>query len=222
MNGTVTIGGGDSQVTAQLTFPPGGGGPGVIVIHDWFGLLPHISSRCQDLADAGFVALAVDLYDGRTTTDTAQAEAWMHGLSGDRVLRQLCAAVAHLRDHAAVTPDRVGLLGYSMGGSLALQMATQVDLEAVVAYYAILSDDQFAPLRGPAMVHLAEHDDWESPDAPQKFFAAVANAGGSVEHPAHRGTEHSFANADVPATYAAQADHDAWAATVDFLGRHLR
>ena len=222
MDDTVAIGEHDSQVPARLTFPEGGKGPGVVVIHDWFGPLPHVHSRCQDLAAAGFVALAVDLYDGRTTTDTAQAEAWRDGLSGDRVMRQLRAAVAHLRDHAAVTPDRVGLLGFSMGGSLALQMATQVDLEAVVAYYAILSDDQFAPLRGPAMVHLAEHDDWESPDAPQKFFAAVANAGGSVEHPAHRGTEHSFANADVPATYAAQADHDAWAATVDFLGRHLR
>ncbi|MDQ3710264.1 MAG: dienelactone hydrolase family protein [Actinomycetota bacterium] len=222
MNGTVTIGEGDSQVTAQLTFPEGGGGPGVVVVHDWFGLLPHVGRRCEELAAAGFVALAVDLYDGRTTTDTAKARVWLDGLNRDRALRQLRAAVAHLRDHAAVTPDRVGLLGYSMGGELALLMATQVDLEAVVGYYAILSDDDFAPLRAPALVHLAEHDDWGAPDAPQKFFAAVANAGGGVEHPAHRGTEHSFANADVPATYAAQADHDAWAATVNFFGRHLQ
>lgn len=222
MDDPVTIGGGGSQVTAVLTVPERGSGPGVVAIHDAYGLLPNVHRRCEDLAAAGFVALAVDLFDGRSTTDPAEAQVLSGELDTARAQRRLHAAVAHLRSSAAVTPDRVGLLGYSMGGSLALQMATQVDLEAVVAYYAILSDDQFAPLLGPAMVHLAEHDDWDPPDAPQQFFAAVADAGGSVEHPAHHGTEHSFANADVPATYARQADSDAWATTVDFFRRHLR
>src|SRR5438105_9841156 len=99
-----------------LTEPAGrtAGGPGVLVLHDWYGLLPHVRSACDELAAAGLVALAPDLYDGRTTTDPEQAKALMGDLDTATVRIRLDAATGDLRERTGGGP--VGGLGYSMGG----------------------------------------------------------------------------------------------------------
>jgi carboxymethylenebutenolidase len=200
---------------AEPSGPPVGG---VLVVHDWYGPLPHVRLACDDLAEAGLLALAPDLYDGRTTTDPEEAERLMDALDGGRARARLSAAADELRGRTA--GRRVGALGFSMGGMLALQQATTGKLDAVVAYYAALEAGEHAAIRSPVLLHLAEVDEWDPPDTPDRFAATLRAAGTEVESHTWAGTEHSFANRDVPLHAPAQAA-EAWALTVAFLRRQL-
>src|SRR5688500_10260862 len=105
--------------------PQQGGGPGLVVIQEWWGLVPHIEDVCDRFAAAGFVALAPDLFQGETTTEPDEAGKLMMALNLDRAGRDLAGALTYLRDHEAVTSDRIGVTGFCMGGGLALVLATQ-------------------------------------------------------------------------------------------------
>ncbi len=220
MGTLVTLGGAAAGGSGYLS-EPDGPGPAVIVVHDYFGSLPHIRESCDALARAGFMALAPDLYDGRSTTDPARAEALLGGLDVDRSRTLLTVAARQLRAHPKVQPERIGAVGFSAGGWLSLQVAAGGVLDAVVAYYAALGPGEQATIPCPVMLHFAEVDEWEPADLPARFVAELRAAGTPVVDRTWPGTEHSFANADVPAWAPGQAA-DAWAATVDFLARQLR
>jgi carboxymethylenebutenolidase len=200
---------------AEPSGPPVGG---VLVAHDGYGRLPHVRQACDDLAGAGLLALAPDLYDGRTTTDLGQAERLMAALEGGRARARLADAADELR--ARTGGRRVGALGFSMGGTLVLEEATTGRLDAVAAYYAALQAGTHPPIRCPVLLHLAEVDDWEPPDALERFAAELRAVGTEVETHTWPGTVHSFANADVP-LHAPGPAAEAWAITVGFLRRHL-
>jgi carboxymethylenebutenolidase len=217
MRGDVTVGSGLTGYQAE----PAGGGPGVLVVHDRFGLLPGVRAACDALANAGFVAFAPDLYEGRTTTDDAHADELLHGLDVAEARERLALAAAHLRGHRRVAGGRVGAVGFSMGGSLVLAYATTGELDAVVAYYATIEPSDQAPVRCPVLLHLAEKDDWDPAETPEAFLAALDRAGTEAEARTWPGTRHSFANLDVRAHERGAAEK-AWAETVAFLGRHLR
>jgi carboxymethylenebutenolidase len=159
----------------------------VLVVHDWYGLLPHVRGWCDRLAGEGFVALAPDLYEGASTTDAARAEALMDALRADDARRRLGAATAFLRAHPRLDPGRVGAVGFSMGGMLMLEAATTGAFDAVVAYYAAL-DAAGPAIASPMLVHTAEVDDWDPPDAPERFVAALRAAGSEAEGRAWPGT----------------------------------
>ena len=171
------------------------GAPAVVVVHDWYGLLPHVRGVCDRLAAAGVTALAVDLYGGRSTTDETQAEALMAALDGGAARQQIIAAVRDARRAGVLAPRVLGL-GYSMGGQLVLDLARQGLFDAAVAYYASLGPDD-VPMPCPLQLHLAGEVDFEPPDLPQQFTAAVRAAGGAAQDFTYAGTRHSFANADV-------------------------
>ncbi|HYY79134.1 MAG TPA: alpha/beta fold hydrolase [Actinomycetes bacterium] len=192
--------------------------PGVLVVHDWYGLLPHVQDQCDQLAEAGFLALAPDLYDGASTTDPSEAERLLGALDATRARERLAAAADRLRERAA--PARVGAIGYSMGGSLALLLAAAGGLDAVVGYYAALEQDELAPIDCPVLLQLAAVDEWEPPDQPERFAAWLRDKGTVVEVRTWPDTEHSFANADV-ALYAPDQAAEAWSLTLEFLRRHL-
>jgi carboxymethylenebutenolidase len=198
--------------------PSGAPAGGVLVVHDWYGRLPHVRRACDDLAEAGLLALAPDLYGGRTTTDPGQAERLMAALEGGGATARLADATDELR--ARTGGRRVGALGFSMGGTLVLQEATRGKFDAVAAYYAALQPRHHPPIRCPVLMHLAEVDDWEPPDLPERFAAELRAAGTEVETHTWPGTEHSFANPDVP-LHAPGPAAEAWAITVGFLRRHL-
>lgn len=200
---------------AEPVGPPVGG---VLVVHDWYGRLPHVGQACDDLAEAGLLALAPDLYDGRTTTDPGQAERLMAALEGGRARARLADATDELR--ARTGGRRVGALGFSMGGTLVLEEATTGRFDAVAAYYAALQARQHPPIRCPVLLHFAEVDDWEPPDLPERFAAELRACGTEVETHSWPGTEHSFANLDVPLQAPGPAA-GAWAITAGFLRRHL-
>jgi carboxymethylenebutenolidase len=201
-----------------LAEPSGPGRAGVLVAHDWYGLLPHVRTACDELAAAGLVALAPDLYDGRATTDPAQAEALMEALDDATARARLDGATADLRERTGGGP--VGGLGYSLGGFQVLLQATTGAFDAVAVYYATLDEDQAAAIRCPVLLHMAEKDEFDPREAFEGFIAALEAGGTEVQSHTWPGTEHSFANRDVPLYAPSQADQ-AWSATVEFLGREL-
>lgn len=195
------------------------GGAGVLVLHDWYGLLPHVRSACDELAAAGLVALAPDLYDGRTTTDPEQAEALMGGLDAATAQARLDAATGDLRERTGGGP--VGGLGYSMGGFRVLLQATTGAFDAVAVYYAALDEDDAASIHCPVLLHLAEVDEFDPPEFYDGFIAALEAGGTEVQSHTWPGTEHSFANRDV-AAYAPKQAGEAWSITIEFLRDHVR
>jgi carboxymethylenebutenolidase len=201
-----------------LAEPPRPASAGVLVVHDWYGQLPHVRAASDELAAAGLVALAPDLYGGRTTTDPAQAEALAEGMDKAAARARLDEAVATLRDRAGGGP--VGVLGWSLGGMFALLQATTGNLDAAAVYYAALDADDAAKIRCPVLLHLAETDEFDPPELYDGFVAALRAAGTEVEVHTWPGTEHSFANRDV-ALHAPEAAARAWSITVGFLRERL-
>jgi carboxymethylenebutenolidase len=220
MGTMVTLGGSTSAGTGYLSEPvlPG---PGVLVVHDDFGALPHIQELCDALAAAGFTALGPDLYGGRLASDPTEAAQLVAGLDRTRSTGMLTAAARQLRAHPSVRPERIGAIGFAIGGWLALTTAMVGVLNAVVAYYAAIGPDDRAPIPCPVLLHLAEADRWDPPDLPETFAADLRATGGLVEAHTWPGTRRGFANADTRA-YAPDQAAAAWVETVAFLGRHLR
>ena len=207
-----------SAGTGYLALPDQREGPGVLVLHAWWGLTPFFKDVCDRLAEAGFVALAPDLYGGRTAADPAQAEALMEGMDQAAARARLDEAVATLRDGVGGGP--VGVLGWSLGGMFALLQATTGNVDAAAVYYAALDADDAAKIRCPVLLHLAETDEFDPPELYDGFVAALRAAGTEVEVHTWPGTEHSFANRDV-ALHAPDAAAEAWSITVGFLRDRL-
>jgi carboxymethylenebutenolidase len=220
MGTMVTLGGSTSAGTGYLS-EPAVPGPGVLVVHDHYGALPHIRELCDALAAAGFTALGPDLYGGRLAADPAEAEHLLAGLDVTRSRGMLTAAARQMRAHPSVRPERIGAIGFSMGGWLALSVAITGVLDAVVAYYAALGPDERAYIPCPVLLHFADVDRWDPPEMPDSFVAELQAAGGLVETRAWPRTRHGFANADTRA-YSPEQAAAAWAETVEFLGGHLR
>lgn len=191
------------------------GAPGVVVVHDWYGLLPHVRERCDALASEGFTALAVDLYAGRSTTSETEAEQLRDAMDWGAARRQTEAAVLRLRG-AGISAPRIGAVGFSIGGQMVLQSATLGAFDAAVAYYGVLHRHDWGPIPCPVLLQVVDAVDWDPPDLPERFAEAVSGAGGVIELKVYADTVHSFANADVEA-FNAGAAATAWADTVAFL-----
>ncbi|MBE0688907.1 MAG: dienelactone hydrolase family protein [Anaerolineae bacterium] len=130
-------------ISAYLAVPEGGSGPGVVVLHAWWGLTQPFRQVCDRLAEAGFVALAPDLYHGKTTATVEEAQALSEALDQDmaRWRGDIAGAVQILRQHGAAS-GKVALVGFSLGGAYALDMSVNLaeDIAAVVTFYDAYPD----------------------------------------------------------------------------------
>jgi len=201
-----------------LAGPSGPGRAGVVLVHDWYGQLPHVRTLADELAGAGLAALAVDLYGGRTTTDPGGAETLAGEMDRAAAPARLDEAVETLK--ARVDGGPVGVLGWSLGGMYAVDLATRGDVDAAAIYYAAGDTDDAARIHCPVLLHLAEADEFDPPEFYDGFVNALRAAGTEVEVHTWPGTEHSFANRDV-ALHAPGAAAEAWAITVRFLRDRL-
>ena len=192
-------------------------GPGVVVVHDWYGVLPHVADVADELRMAGFRVEVVDVYGGTTTRDPGRAEELARALDRGRACASIMAAALRLR--GATGRAGVGALGFSLGGSLVLQVAREGAFDALVSYYATL-DDGVADISCPVQLHLAESDEFEPDATVEAFVAALSAAGTPVDTFAYPGTAHSFANADVALGDRAAAEV-ALARSVGFLHARL-
>jgi carboxymethylenebutenolidase len=199
---------------------PSASGPGVVVVHDEWGLLPHVRQRCDWLAEAGFVALAVDLFDGRTASEPEEAARLTGRLDILRSRGLLATAATQLLARPKVRPQRVGAVGFGLGGRLALLTATTGALDAVVAFYAVLADAERSLVPCPTLLHLtggaAEQD-----LVTRGFLHDLRSSGTEVTARTWSGVPPGFANAD-RRTYQEKATVAAWVETAGFLAGHLR
>lgn len=217
--------GGTSQ--GYLALPPDGRpGPGVIVIQEWWGLVPHIIAVTERFAEAGFAALAPDLYHGTCTTEPDQAGKLLMGLAMDQAARDIAGAA----DHLAALPQvagRVGCVGFSAGGSLALWSATLSDrIVAAIGFYPVLPWERMRPewsnYAGKiAMIHCAEEDGTSAAEGVRTARRAVEAAGGECVLHDYPGTRHAFFNDDRPEVFDQPAATSAWARTLDVFRTRL-
>jgi carboxymethylenebutenolidase len=212
------------QTPGYLSLPSGGSGPGVVVIQEWWGLVGHIKEVADRFAAAGYVALAPDLYSGKTASEPDEAAKLMMSMEMDKAARDLAGAVDHLRGHTAVQPKKVGSVGFCLGGGLSLFLATVAPVDACVIYYGVLPGAQpdLSKLRCPVLGHYAEHDDFASPEAARALEAQIRAQGAPVEFYIYPGTSHAFFNDDRPEVYDEAAAKLSWERTLAFVGQHLK
>jgi carboxymethylenebutenolidase len=210
--------------TAQgyLAVPPAGSGAGVIVIQEWWGLVPHVKSLVDRFAAAGFVALAPDLYHGVHTTEPDEAGKLMMGMAMDQAAKDIAGAATYLAGLDQVT-GKIGTVGFCMGGSLALWSATLSDeVVAAVGFYPAVPWERMSPRWSnyegkSAIIHCAEGDGTSSAPGIQQAVAAIEGAGGSVTTYDYAGTAHAFFNDDRPEVYNAEASTSSWARTLELF-----
>jgi carboxymethylenebutenolidase len=212
-----------------LSVPDGGaeGRPGVIVIQEWWGVVPQIERTCDRLAAEGFVALAVDLYDGRTVplTEPDDAAKEMMALELATAAHKMGGAVDELRRRTG--RDHIGVLGFCMGGGLALVLGCQRPdaVAAVVPAYGVIpwpdAQPDYSALAGAVMGHAAELDDFFTPAAAEELEATLAGLGKQVTFHHYPGVGHAFFNDDRPEAYDAAAAELLWERTVAFFHETL-
>lgn len=225
MPSSITVRIGTEDVPAVIAIPESGSGGGVIVIQEWWGLVPHIHEVVDRLAAEGFVAMAVDHYRGVATTEPDEAQKLMLGLNIDQVAADLDAAAADLLARPEVSGDGVSVIGFCMGGGLALLAPTvSENIRCATAFYPAMPWPQYAPdwarySGKSAIVHKAESDEPGNGPIIAEYAEAIIAAGGSVELFEYAGSVHAFFNDERPEVF--QADHAAlaWQRTLDFLHR---
>ena len=187
-NTSFPTGTGSQPATAHgyLAVPATGSGPGVLVIQEWWGLTDHIAEVADRLAAEGFVALAPDLYGGRTTHDAAEAGSMMMSLPVEQAAQELAGAVDFLLGHQAVTSKSVGAVGFCMGGGFVLQLAAQQGdkISAAVPFYGVgpAVPAAYAGITAAVQGHYGERDDFYPADAARAQEAQIrAESGAQVE-----------------------------------------
>ena len=205
-----------------------GAGLGVIVVQEGGGLVDHIVDVCDRFAAEGFTALAPDLYHGKTVPNREPDEAAkaLMAMDLDRAARDLSGAVDLLQAHDAVRGHGVAVVGFCMGGGLALWLATQRPdaVRAVVPFYGIApngKDPDWSALTAAVEGHYAEHDDMASPEAVAAFEATLTDLGKEVRVFSYPGTSHAFFNDTRPDVYDEDAARQAWVRTLEFLRAKL-
>ncbi len=196
-----------------------GRGPGIVVLHEWWGLVPHIKDVCDRFAALGFTAVAPDLYHGATVPNTEpdDAERLLMALDRERAISEVASTVAELRRRGR---PKVGTVGFCVGGALSLAASARCRVDATVAYYGVWPHSGERSIKTPILVHVAEHEEHNWPALPAHFpewFAGMSNA----EIYIYWGTQHAFFNDTRPVSYDEHAAELSWDRTIGFLREHL-
>ena len=200
-------------------------GPGVIVIQEWWGLVDHIKDVCERFANAGFVALAPDLYHGKTTTSPDEAGKLMMAMRIDEAEKDISGAIEYLLNHDAVTGDKVGVVGFCMGGALALYTATKnANVAACVVFYGGHPNvkPDLPNLQSPVLSISGDKDKSVTPDVVRTLEQQLKSLGKQVDVVIYPGADHAFFNDTRPTVYVPEAAADAWQRTIDFLNKNLK
>jgi carboxymethylenebutenolidase len=223
-NTTFTLDG--RRVHGYLATPPSGRGPGVIVVQEWWGLTDHIADVAERLAGAGYVALAPDLFGGRTTHDGAEAARMKAQLPVERAVRDLLGSADWLLARDEVEGDALGAVGFCMGGGFVLAFAAAAgdSIAAAVPFYGLDAGEHpdFSGMRAAVQGHFGTRDRVAPPGRAAEVAEQIRReAGVEVElhvYPAG----HAFHNDEnLQGTYDPEQARLAWGRTLDFLGAHL-
>ena len=214
-NGTTTDG--------YLATPATGKGPGILVIQEWWGLVPHIKDVCDRFAREGFTALAPDMYHGATASEPDGAGKLFMALNIAQAEKDLRGAATYLVGQSSTT--KLGAVGFCMGGQLALFAATlNPNVGATVNFYGIHPNvkPDYRKLSGPVLGLFAEKDGFVTPQVAKEVDAAIKAAGRQSEIHVYPGVDHAFFNDTNKDAYNKPAADDAWKRTLAFFRQHLK
>jgi carboxymethylenebutenolidase len=219
--------GGAGEAFAYLRLPESGSGPGVVVIQEWWGLTTHVASIVDRLADAGFVALAPDLYGGPTTHDRAEAVELAKSLPVERAAEDLAGAVDYLVGLPAVTSATVGAIGFCMGGDFVFALAARrPDLvSAAVPFYGLPRDlSVVTNIRAAVQGHFGIDDHSIPVERVESVFATLAERPDAAPAELHLyPAGHAFLNDEnLIGTYDPECAAQAWSRATEFLTQHVR
>jgi carboxymethylenebutenolidase len=206
----------------------GASGPGVIVIQEWWGLVDHIEAVTDRFAREGFVALAPDLYQGATTREPDEAGKLMMALSMERAAKDLGGAVDRVLADAQCSSSGVGVIGFCMGGGLALLLGTirPDTVQAIAPYYGLIPWDSARPdwsqLQAPIEGHYAEQDAFFGPGLVRGLEDELRSLGKQATLHVHPGVDHAFFNDTRPEVYDAEQAEAAFASTLAFFREHVK
>jgi carboxymethylenebutenolidase len=206
------------QPDGYLALPGAGKGPGILVLHAWWGLNPFFKDLCNRLAGEGFVAFAPDLYRGQLATTIAEAEGLSDQLDRKRANTDISNAVEYLQGMPAVSSPTLAVIGFSLGAFFAMDLSCQrpQDIRAVVLFYGTRPGD-YASAQAAYIGHFAESDEFEPASEVKQLEESLRSADCPVTFYTYPGTGHWFFEADRADAYNAQAAEMAWGRTVEFL-----
>jgi carboxymethylenebutenolidase len=223
---SVTYKSGDDSVTGTLYTPAGKGPfPALIVIHEWWGLNDWVKEQASKLTDQGYVALAVDLYRGQVATTPDLAHELSRGLPEDRAQRDLRAAFDFLAAQPNVKKERIGSIGWCMGGGYSLDVALlEPTLAATVINYGHLATDPAAlkKINAPILGSFGGQDRGITPDDVKKFQQSLTELGKKSEIKIYPNAGHAFENPNNKQGYRPDDAADAWKRTLEFLASTLK
>ena len=219
---------GSGEAHGYLALPPGGSGPGVVVIQEWWGLTDHIADVADRLAAEGFVALAPDLFGGRTAHDADEAGRLMGELPVEQAARDLAGAVDLLLATDAVTSRSVGAIGFCMGGGFVLMLAAQQGdrVGAAVPFYGVgpAVPQTYRGLTAAVQGHYGERDDFYPAQAAraQEQQIREESSAPAVEFHFYDAAHAFYNDSNALGTYDPAAAQTAWTRAVQFLRANVR
>lgn len=217
---------GDETVKA-LVYTPSGKGPfpGIVVIHEWYGVNDWVKEQAAKLADQGYVTLAVDLYRGKVAKNPDEAHQLMRGVPEDRAKRDLDAAFHYLQSRSDVKKNKVGAIGWCMGGGYALDLALEEpELAADVINYGHLATDpaDLKKIKAPILGLFGAQDQGIPPDDAKKFGETLDKMGKKADITIYPDAGHAFENPNNKDGYRPNDAADAWNKIVTFFATTLK
>lgn len=204
---------------------PAAPGPGVVVIQEWWGLVPHIEDLADRFAGEGFVALAPDLYHGTQTASPDEAGKLMMSLRIDEAARDLAGAIRYVHAQPETTGSTVGTIGFCMGGALSLFSACgNPEVGACAVFYGIHPNvkPDLAALRAPVLGVYGGRDTFATPAAVSDLDRRLTELGKRHRFHTYPDASHAFFNDQRPDVYDAFAAADAWSKTIAFFRSELK
>lgn len=213
------------QMQGYLAIPESGKGPGVIVIQEWWGLVDHIKDVADRFAREGFVALAPDFFHGEKTSSPDEAGKLMMALDIEHVEKDLRGAIDYLLGRSETTSDRVGTVGFCMGGQLSLYAAcANSKVGACVMYYGIHPKVQpdINNLQAPVLGFFAEKDAHVTPDQARELEKKLKDAGKEAHFFIYENADHAFFNDTRKEVYHEEHAKDTWRRMMEFYRENLK
>ena len=208
-----------------MATPASGSGPAVVIIQEWWGLVPHIEELVDRFAGEGFLAIAPDLYHGKTTRSPDDAMKLLMELDAEVAGREIAGAGAYLLARSECTSKTWGVIGFCMGGALAQYTATREgSVGAAVSFYGGFKKARidWAALKVPLLLFYGEDDKSVSSEQGVTLARELREAGKDVEAVVYAGADHAFFNDTRKEAYNGIAAQDAWRRTLEHFRRHLK
>lgn len=211
----------DGRSVQAYLAEPENGGPGILLLHAWWGLKPFFKQLCDRLAEQGFVALAPDLRNGQIARTIAEATELMEKSDSHFMKEAVLAAKDHLLSLPNRTGRKIGVLGFSMGAAWSLVVAASVpdQVAAAVLFYGAGEVD-VSKIKAKVLGHYSDVDEWEPYDEIKQLESRLQAAGVDVQFHLYPGRPHWFVEEDRP-EYDPEAAKLAWDRTYEFLRRNL-